>query len=1023
MDSMLLPVSLAWGLEMGTQDAGRAILLAAFLISFAFWCMDILVNFNTGVYLQGQLVESHRKIATRYAITWLPFDSMLVSIDLATMITDFGGSTSGTSSGVSALRMLRLIRALRALRLLRVLKMSRLASFMEESAATTGKRWLMLLSAMLKTGLVVLMLTHVLTCTWYWLGTQAGAEGLSSWIEITGAADVSGFLQYLHSLRWIINSPAPSPLASDSSFERVGDILIATVGLIALGTSLSKIAETLAEIRFMNETSERRRWEVRMQLHSENVSLDLMARVMRFVNYRLEKNSVAAVDETLLSPILKRELFVNQRRNILVEHPLLHLAAELFPSLFHTLCESFRKRIWDKNEPLFFVDALPKELLMTVSGTYGYMEGLLCEEEERKEVVLTGVHWFGELCLFVDSFVHRSSLTARTFAESFSLCRKDLIACLSDSAAGTAMFCEYARAFVSSAHRVFNQGLKPDLIQLAKDTCRRSPYYRACYPDPKTTLSTVCICKSHCDNALGEYAKFNSIASVATDRKSRADAEARLKYYSSLPSAKSQAELRHFVDEVLASRVDKQQLSHQLREYLVELHSEHGSHALFGQDNERERGEASCISIVALVSDRYDIFTAPQDPRGRLEHWQWQEMRDIVSWISPQAEELEAVLVLLAIRGLGKAQAMLQQLPRRSRRPEEAVLMLMDDFPNVVPSASLLGHAARKHVVEALSLHELFKLPQMLQGENVPGSISSLQDFISDQQDGIEVLKFYILFLLGFMSGLAGGDGSKFMNFSNAQSIISGIRMLQRLLGNTPASLYWGFLTERAQQLDLPKNSAEDLALVRLACAGRVQNKEAYEALRTAWSVLSSSMRQVLMDHFLADGLQDQAYLLEFLPDCMAQAKANQAVGLSTLFEVLIDLFGSLREAVNSAGKQHIMLIKVDLSEMSEFMGAAQNRFVVQTCISRCKLKAMAGGRMHLEITRRNWDRLADQDSDVTCLAYSVKRLLEKQRCIDDIIENLPQAASVRPGGNYPAKRQLFRTETLDNDILYRLSC
>lgn len=47
---------------------------------------------------------------------------------------------------------------------------------------------------------------------------------------------------------------------------------------------------------------------------------------------------------------------------------------------------------------------------------------------------------------------------------------------------------------------------------------------------------------------------------------------------------------------------------------------------------------------------------------------------------------------------------------------------------------------------------------------------------------GDSLFRFYILFLLGFMSGLAGGEGSRFMNAKNADATIGGIRVLQKLM-------------------------------------------------------------------------------------------------------------------------------------------------------------------------------------------------------------------------------------------------
>ena len=49
-----------------------------------------------------------------------------------------------------------------------------------------------------------------------------------------------------------------------------------------------------------------------------------------------------------------------------------------------------------------------------------------------------------------------------------------------------------------------------------------------------------------------------------------------------------------------------------------------------------------------------------------------------------------------------------------------------------------------------LQLQQDFILPQMLQGENVPANLAQLQRFV--QETGEETLKFYVVFLLGFMS-------------------------------------------------------------------------------------------------------------------------------------------------------------------------------------------------------------------------------------------------------------------------------
>ena len=79
--------------------------------------------------------------------------------------------------------------------------------------------------------------------------------------------------------------------------------------------------------------------------------------------------------------------------------------------------------------------------------------------------------------------------------------------------------------------------------------------------------------------------------------------------------------------------------------------------------------------------------------------------------------------------------------------------------------------------------------------------------------------------------------------------------------------------------------SRQDLALVRLACLARVQDPKAYVQLRAAWDGLGVRERDLLMDHFLADGMEQRAFVLEFLPACVQNAQANKVIGLSLLLE------------------------------------------------------------------------------------------------------------------------------------------
>lgn len=272
----------------------------------------------------------------------------------------------------------------------------------------------------------------------------------------------------------------------------------------------------------------------------------------------------------------------------------------------------------------------------------------------------------------------------------------------------------------------------------------------------------------------------------------------------------------------------------------------------------------------------------------------------------------------------------------------------------------------------------------LLQAENCPASLKQLAGMLEEQPR--ELFKFYILFLLGFMSGLAGGQGSRIMGRGFAQSTILGIQMLQHILHRDPIVIYWNYMSSRGRQLDLPTGSPEDMVLVRLASLSRVQDISGFASLRATWHLLSGCDQEFLTRHFLADGINERAHVLEFLPLCLVNAAKNRHVGVTLLLEVLIGLLRNL-ELIQTlpASAPGTKMYIIDLSDLAEFLVAVNNRFIFQTCISRCKLR-YADSRTYLQMTIENWSRTNETDSDATMLAYTMSELLQRQKLLDELM-------------------------------------
>ena len=981
LDAFILPVTLAWDLQAGFNSVGGWIQSLAFWVSVFFWTTDVLLNFTTAFYRAGKLITNRRIIITHYIGSWLIFDLTLLSIDFLHAFTEMG-----------ELAALRYARIVRAFRLLRLLKISKLQDILQEIAASTGRQWIMLVIAIVNTTFMILVVAHMLTCAWFWLGKATEADGhYLSWIQRSGGEDyeqkLSIYVQYLHSLRYMMNSPSPPDLSPESGSERLFDIFSYVFTLAVIGSAVSAIAGTLQELKAMNEASARQKREIRIYLTGQNASFELVSRIMKFVDYKLQKMSMVTFDPTLISTTLQTELFVGQRSKFLERLPILKLASELYPDVFASVCAALSKNVYEQKEYIFVNGAWSTSLHIPTTGCFLYVDSENSSQElEAQEG--QGEFWFGELSLYSEQTIHNSTLSARTFAEVFALSGKDLADCVRDSPACTSMFCEYAKDFVLAMQRAGGSASIEEEAELAEKCNKQNSFYQMLYPDPRKLFHNISIAKK-VNAILTKKLKIHSnqtismgVTKLAEQASKEADGTATDHFPDDASVLTEDSEPGDPGLNQMLDRLEKDGLTDRLAKdleiFVPELHGQAGSHMVFEQAPERDRAVSSCISILALVHDRYDVFTEPQAPPVKLRPEQWQELRRIVSMIAPDLEQLQAVVVLLAIRGLGKSKTILSQVPKEMKRPERAVLHLMTDVQQVVPSVAWLTDAGRTSVTDALLVHETFNLAQMLQGENVPANILQLYQLV--HQQGQNGFNFYMLFLLGFMSGIAGGNGSRFMNAKNAEAVISGFLMLQSLLKSPPRDIYWGYMTTRARALKIPYETAEDLVMVRLACLSRLQDASQYHTLRSSWDVLGSFQKTTLTQHFLADGIETRAFVLEFLPMCVANARANGLIGLTLLLEVLVELLTNLKQAVETSKEtSSVMILPVDLMDMSEFIAAVQNRFVFQSCVSRCSFR-FSGTRVRVEMTGKNWGRTNDPDSDLTSLAYEVKGILAYNR-------------------------------------------
>jgi len=1004
LDVIILPLTLAWQIDkklypMHASFEAMCLQLLAWT-NLLFWPLDILFNFNTGFHKKGVLIMKRRQIATHYVHTWLAFDVTVILIDWALSLTNTLLDESNAGY-LQPLRSARYLRVFRSVRILRVMKSRKMNVRLENWVIGFGQQNLVLAFNVLRMLLSILLTAHLLACTWFGVGKFVSQTG-ESWIDVAGVGSSSGPVQYLHSLSWVVQPPSVPELGvlhTDSLLERIVSIMMVVVTVLVIGSALSLLTGTLQEIRTINNQRSRKRRELRTYLHSQSAPTELVMRIMSFADYKLDRHSPVNYDRDLISPLLVAELAVWQKGHLMRGHPLFALTSEAFPKVFADICGALKKELYYEGESAFLAGLLAESMYITSHGSFVVYDSFGQELEKFSNTQ----QFFSEVALYVDTVMHNCTLTIETFAEVYTLSGDSITSILLHSPICASMFVEYAKEFIAIysrtavqhhhsllGARMSNMSQKESVaswqvdMKCARGALRSNSFYMDMNLQDDKMLRNVSLedLGEGEMQALGlkEGTRRRVAPPISTVNSDGHEGEL---WHSWPVGSEMHHEVEHHQDtsspDPAAALVQELMrgnsfTSDQLQEAFIELHPVHGLHTMYSQQAEQEKAVCACFSLAALMTDDYESFTEPQQEAAKLHHSQWQQLRDILKWADPTKDVLEAAFFLLAVRSLGKCRAVTRQLPREAQKPEEALLYILEHYPNVVPSFSRLTVAGQDLVCLAVELQQGFSFPQMLQGENVPANLLQLQHFL-EQNGGGKILKFYIVFLLGFLSALQGGNGSLFMTHSNAKNIILGLSTVQHALDKEAGFLYWMYIYQRGCLLNRLPRSGQDLAVLRLACLCRAKNAHEFDELENAWHQLDEHQQGVLTNHFLASGIQAPAIVFEFLPLCLEHARNNPHVSIPAFLDVLVSLIEAIWVTSTSS-----KITRIDLSNFAAFISSVQKPFIFQTCLSRSKLRLLKQADFQLDMTEGNWNRINEAQSDMEVIASSVQTIIHRHR-------------------------------------------
>ncbi|KAL4888497.1 hypothetical protein BDV59DRAFT_188525 [Aspergillus ambiguus] len=314
------------------------------------------------------------------------------------------------------------------------------------------------------------------------------------------------------------------------------------------------------------------------------------------------------------------------------------------------------------------------------------------------------------------------------------------------------------------------------------------------------------------------------------------------------------------------------------------------SRVIFGEDfTEVNRTLVSMLAVKWLLADQYDIFTGGQPARNKLTRESFHHLRQFLLDRNPSSEDISALLVALAIDDIGKDPTLTKTVEEKLSSPaqdhSEVVLCAARD--GLIPSLAALRPDKQAAVLQNLQIGSKLNIAQLVQAETAPASLAILQDSLvpEDRQDGFSIRA--VVTLLDVAGAAAHRDprGCIVMTEPVFQPYMETITILDEFRKGTiptPRACYDRILSYRAEVLHrngyslLSPAVAQERALLRLLCMGRVEDKGKARLFQQALEELDPFPRENLVNGLNVDGIEDgTAVLPYYAPGILAESLRN----------------------------------------------------------------------------------------------------------------------------------------------------
>ncbi|CAK0878083.1 unnamed protein product [Prorocentrum cordatum] len=372
-------------------DTGAGLLGTLEFVSAVFWSVDLLMNFRTGFYQNGELHMQPGKIARHYLSSSFLLDLVTLLVDVVAIVLQ---SLQTDVSRAQPLSFIRIFKIGRIARLMGVMRMRNLSGILDRLGHSSGAVFIRALSRPLVnicgTAALLIWINHTIACFWCLLGREGGpgpswSDTGFTWMDLRSGAqgEIYGhyghFYQYTTAWHWSLTQMTPGSMqvVPVNSAERIFNIVCLMGGLLVFSTLVSTISANAAQLKIDMQRHSREMAKVVQFLHRSHINPNIRMQVCKQVKVKLMQLRPDVVKDLevldMLPLTLRHTLQLELCNPHLLEHPLLNFLSHADSAMWEETCMTCAHfSVLMSGDHLFVFGARAEGMYFVIQGSLSY---------------------------------------------------------------------------------------------------------------------------------------------------------------------------------------------------------------------------------------------------------------------------------------------------------------------------------------------------------------------------------------------------------------------------------------------------------------------------------------------------------------------------------------------------------------------------------------------------------------------------------------------------------------------------